>query len=69
MDRWRPETHTFHLPCSKMTITLEHVALIFGLPLEGLPVTGILDTERWKDLVEQYYRIRPPEDADAARAK
>ena len=52
-----------------MTITLQHVALIFGLPLEGLPVTGNLDTERWKDLVEQYYRIRPPEDAEAARAK
>jgi hypothetical protein len=65
MDRWRPETHTFHLPCGEMTITLEDVALIFGLPLDGLPVIGILDTKRWKDQV----RIRPPEGAEAPRAK
>ena len=40
VDRWRPETHTFHLPCGEMTITLQDTAMILGLPLEGEPVTG-----------------------------
>jgi hypothetical protein len=33
VDRWRPETRTFtfHDPCGEMTITLEDVAMLFGL--------------------------------------
>jgi hypothetical protein len=31
VDRWRPDTHSFHLPCDKMTVTLEDVAMILGL--------------------------------------
>jgi hypothetical protein len=27
VDRWRPETHSFHLPCGEMTVTLENVAM------------------------------------------
>jgi hypothetical protein len=33
VDQWRPETHSFHLPCGKMTVTLEDVAMILGLPI------------------------------------
>ena len=35
VDRWRPETHTFHLPCGEMTPTLQDVAYLFGLPIVG----------------------------------
>jgi hypothetical protein len=27
VDRWRPETHSFHLPCGEMTVTLENVTM------------------------------------------
>ncbi|RVW53212.1 Serine/threonine-protein phosphatase 7 long form-like [Vitis vinifera] len=32
VERWRPETHTFHLPIGEMTVTLQDVAMILGLP-------------------------------------
>ena len=35
VDRWRPETHTFHLPCGEMTVTLQDVAMITALPIKG----------------------------------
>ncbi|QHO24616.1 uncharacterized protein DS421_12g373750 [Arachis hypogaea] len=40
IERWRPETHTFHFPVGECAVTLEDVALIFGFPTNGLPVTG-----------------------------
>ena len=35
VDRWRPETHTFHLPCGEMAPTLQDVSFLLGLPLVG----------------------------------
>ncbi|KAG8502538.1 hypothetical protein CXB51_000116 [Gossypium anomalum] len=40
IERRRPETHTFHLPCGECTITLEDVQLQLGLPVDGYAVTG-----------------------------
>ncbi|KAH1122880.1 hypothetical protein J1N35_006040 [Gossypium stocksii] len=40
IERWRLETHTFHLPCEECTITLEDVQLQLGLPVDGYAVTG-----------------------------
>ncbi|QHN91729.1 uncharacterized protein DS421_17g577460 [Arachis hypogaea] len=40
VERWRPETHTFHFPVGECAMKLEDVALILGLPTNGLPVTG-----------------------------
>jgi hypothetical protein len=34
MDRWRPETHTFHFPVGEMTLSLEDAAMLGGLPCE-----------------------------------
>ncbi|XP_016714226.1 protein MAIN-LIKE 2-like [Gossypium hirsutum] len=41
VKRWRPETHTFHLPCGEVSITLQDVAVQLGLSINGEAVTGL----------------------------
>ncbi|MFQ6621856.1 hypothetical protein Gotur_002941 [Gossypium turneri] len=41
VERWPPETLTFHFPCGECTVTLEDVALQLGLPIDGSPVTRV----------------------------
>ncbi|QHO03889.1 uncharacterized protein DS421_13g435970 [Arachis hypogaea] len=43
VERWRTEIHTFVLPVGEVTVTLEDVAHIFGLPIDGELVS------RWTD--------------------
>jgi hypothetical protein len=38
MDRWRPETHTFHFTVGEMTLSLEDATMLGGV--QGL---------RWSD--------------------
>jgi hypothetical protein len=41
--------------------------MILGLPLEGLPVSGIIQSAGWRDMVEFHIGVRPP-DADEGDA-
>src|SRR6185369_678962 len=38
VDRWRPETHTFHVPCGEVAPTPQAVAYPLGLPIVGAVV-------------------------------
>ena len=42
VERWRLETHTFHLPDGEMMITLQDVEVIMGLPIQGEALVGPL---------------------------
>lgn len=56
VERWRPETHTFHMPVGEMTVTLQDVSCLWGLPIQGDPVTGESDA-MWGPVIEEYLGI------------
>ncbi|KAG8501573.1 hypothetical protein CXB51_003855 [Gossypium anomalum] len=47
IERWRPETHTFHLSCGECTITLEDVQLQLELPVDGAAPTESIQFADW----------------------
>ena len=62
VERWRPETHTFHVPVEEMMIKLQDVAIILSLRVSGPPVTGtcVLDVA---ELCGELLGVTPPADA------
>ena len=58
VERWSPEIHRFHLPIGKMTITLQDVAIILGLRIHGLPITGTCDID-WSLLCYEFLGVTP----------
>ena len=56
VGHWRLETHSFHLPCGELSITLQNVAMILHMHLEGNAITGIIQTEGRRDSGGSYWR-------------
>jgi Plant mobile domain len=48
VERWRPETNTFHLPVGEITVTLQDVSCLWGLPISGPPIIGPSDRDTAK---------------------
>ncbi|CAI0551354.1 unnamed protein product [Linum tenue] len=47
VERWRPETSTFHLPFGEITITSEDVVTLSGLAIDGDVVVVDIPDEEW----------------------
>ncbi|RYR09316.1 hypothetical protein Ahy_B05g077571 isoform B [Arachis hypogaea] len=65
VERWRPETHTFHMPFGECTVTLQDVAFQLGLPVDGEAVSGCLG--EFETYMEggrpawEWFRVLPPD--------
>ncbi|CAN1837418.1 Serine/threonine-protein phosphatase 7 long form homolog, partial [Linum perenne] len=53
IERWRPETHTFHMPEGECTVTLQDVNIISGLPVNGRAVTG-RTSGQWIQMIDDF---------------
>ncbi|XBH99701.1 hypothetical protein VPH35_128958 [Triticum aestivum] len=73
VDRWRPETHSFHLPCGELTMTLEDMAMISGLSINGQAVAGRVSVVNWRERTGILIGVQPddPQEgkADTARVR
>ncbi|KAI5005803.1 hypothetical protein ZWY2020_033046 [Hordeum vulgare] len=61
IDRWRPETHSFHLRTGEMIVTLQDVSMITALPIEGKPLCMSTDFEGWRHQMVALIGMSPPE--------
>ncbi|XBI51279.1 hypothetical protein VPH35_033813 [Triticum aestivum] len=67
IDHWRPETHTFHLRTGEMTVTLQDIAMITGLPFDGNPLCMNTDSEGWRAQMHALIGMVPPEPREPER--
>ncbi|XP_058222563.1 serine/threonine-protein phosphatase 7 long form homolog [Rhododendron vialii] len=68
LERWRPETHSFHLRTGEWTVTLQDVEVLLGLPVDGEPIIGTTN-EDWGPLCQRLLGIEPVNKADRKGGK
>uniref|UniRef100_A0A1U7W273 Serine/threonine-protein phosphatase 7 long form homolog n=1 Tax=Nicotiana sylvestris TaxID=4096 RepID=A0A1U7W273_NICSY len=72
VERWRPETHVFHLSTGDATITLEDVQVLDGLRVDGQVVAlpqyiRSMTRAQFLDMMGQFTGYRPQGDAGGSR--
>ncbi|CAM0904820.1 unnamed protein product [Alopecurus aequalis] len=67
VDRWRPETHSFHLRTGEMTVTLQDVSMITALPIDGAPICFNTDSKDWRACMTGLIGKAPPPKADPSK--
>ena len=43
VDRWCPETHSFHLPSREMSVLMQDVGYILGLRFDDSAMIGMVE--------------------------
>jgi len=43
VDRWRPKTHSFHLPSGEMSVLMQDVGYILGLRFDDSAMIGMVE--------------------------
>ncbi|XP_021755515.1 protein MAIN-LIKE 1-like [Chenopodium quinoa] len=61
VERWQPDTNTFHLPFGEMTIMLHDVHYILGIRVDGDMVVGDLPSDQYRTLVGGLLQLTPEE--------
>ena len=69
VDRWRPETHTFHLRVGEMTVTLQDVTMILALPIDGEPLVFDTYSVGWRSQMVSLIGVAPEEKTDKEEKK
>ena len=57
VDRWRLETHTFHLPTGEMAPTLQYVSYVLCLPIQGEAIQAVDVPDCRRDKLIQRFTI------------